>query len=221
MRINRLGGDDKFAQILREVRQVQQAAMLNKTSVTNGQTRFAGNESLLVEGSQKVSGWLIVTGILKVVGTFLLEGATTITGAFALKGPATFEGDIAQTGTNVINTPGKLVLAGTNPMTLGIGAFGQPGATFGSGGGLTGYAGGALLHGGAALVGCTVTTTIAQLSSGTNYLSVGPTKSSFNGPLEATSATVNFTNLPTTTVSGLPAGVVVINSSTGKLSRTI
>ncbi|TFC59402.1 MULTISPECIES: hypothetical protein [unclassified Cryobacterium] len=83
---------------------------LRSTSVTDGHTEFNGNESLLVKGSQKVSGWLIVTGTLKVVGAFLLEGATTMTGnlvssgtalftgAFTSRGTTRFEGDTSQVG---------------------------------------------------------------------------------------------------------------------------
>jgi hypothetical protein len=77
---------------------VEVMAPLGSSAVSGGRTRFIGNESLLVEGSQKVSGWLIVTGTLKVVGTFLLDGITTITGALTAKGATRFEGDTTQVG---------------------------------------------------------------------------------------------------------------------------
>ena len=70
-------------------RNLATATPLKRTSVTDGHTEFNGNESLLVKGSQKVSGWLIVTGTLKVVGAFLLEGITTISGALSITGPNT------------------------------------------------------------------------------------------------------------------------------------
>ncbi|WP_104084253.1 hypothetical protein [Cryobacterium sp. Y11] len=80
------------------VRKLGTMSPLDNSSV-EGRTRFIGNESLLVEGSQKVTGWLIVTGTLKVVGAFLLEGVTTITGALTSSGTALFTGLFTARGT--------------------------------------------------------------------------------------------------------------------------
>jgi len=99
MRINRLGGDDAFARILNEVRATQRQAPLGSSSVSGGQTRFIGNESLKVIGSMIVSGWLIITGTLKIVGSLLLEGATTMTGALISSGTALFTGLFTVRGT--------------------------------------------------------------------------------------------------------------------------
>jgi len=67
------------------------AVPLGKSAVSTpgNSTRFIGNESLKVLGSQLVSGWLIVTGTLKLVGALVVEGITTISGALSITGPNT------------------------------------------------------------------------------------------------------------------------------------
>lgn len=209
-------------------------APVGSTAVSKGALRILSPEGLIVQGSssvtgtqnvsgalnttgtQTVSGSLGVTGTQTVAGTLAVSGAQTVTGSLGVSGTLAVSGAATLGSTLTVNSPGQIVVAGGNSLTMGIGAFGQPGVGFASGGGVTGYAGGALLHGGAALVGCSVTSSIAQLSSGGNFLSVGPSKSSFTGPLEATSSTVSFTNLP------LKAGaaVNVHIDSAGKLWRT-
>lgn len=111
MRIDNLNADERRDQVLRQ-KANDVMAPLGSTAVSSpgNSTRFIGNESLKVLGSQLVSGWLIVTGTLKVVGAFLLEGATTMTGnlvssgtalftgAFTSRGTTRFEGDTSQVG---------------------------------------------------------------------------------------------------------------------------
>ncbi|ANP74547.1 hypothetical protein [Cryobacterium arcticum] len=186
---------------------------LRSTSVTDGHTEFNGNESLLVKGSQKVSGWLIVTGTLKVVGAFLLEGATTMTGnlissgtalftgAFTSRGTTRFEGDTTQqgplhvvgasdftgdvdmagllkilgnvllTGDVVVGPGGEITIAGSAPITLGVGPNGLPALYFGSGASLEGTSTGArMVSSGSPYV--EASTNSAQLVSGSRAVRV-------------------------------------------------
>jgi len=85
MRINRLGDGGHFERILKENRIIQRAAPLASSSVTTGRIRIVGNEALIVEGSQKVTGWLIVTGTLKLVGSLLMEGQSIFSGGVRLQ----------------------------------------------------------------------------------------------------------------------------------------
>jgi cytoskeletal protein CcmA (bactofilin family) len=134
--------DNRAIEQTRRIATLERASPLENSSVTRGRVRIASNEGLLVEGSQKVSGWLVVTGTLKVLGSFLLEGATTMTGnlissgtalfsgAFTTKGTTRFEGDTTQkgpfhvegatdvTGNMTVKTGGKLVVEGTQKITL-------------------------------------------------------------------------------------------------------
>lgn len=47
---------------------------LENASVDRGGLYIRSNEGLIVEGSEKVSGWLVVTGTLKGTGTFDWSG---------------------------------------------------------------------------------------------------------------------------------------------------
>ncbi|OIU88666.1 hypothetical protein BFN01_04275 [Microbacterium sp. AR7-10] len=82
------------------------------SSVTNGRTRFAGNESILVEGSGKVEGWWIVTGTQRVTGRLEGSGVFDWTGPMNLRGAQTVTGDVTYTGKLTVNGPWKLVGAG-------------------------------------------------------------------------------------------------------------
>jgi hypothetical protein len=80
-------------------RNLATATPLKRTSVTDGHTEFNGNESLLVKGSQLVSGWLIITGTLKGVGTLIWEQAVRFSGVFTMTGPTNLDGDTKVTKT--------------------------------------------------------------------------------------------------------------------------
>lgn len=191
----------ELAALIERVRRLEAQAPIGNSSVTRGRLRVASEEGLVIEGSASV------TGILKGIGSFLWNGIVTLTSTFTANGPwnlngvGTITGNSTQTGDMTVNSPGKIVVAGSNPMTLGVGAFGIPGVGFSSGGGVSGFAGGALLHGGSAGVGCIVNSTIAQLASGSAWVSVKSTGVEVEGPLKA-SAGLTLTNLPTITAVG-------------------
>lgn len=143
MRRNRLHSTDNFERVLRESRIVQRAAPLGRTSVTNGRTEFNGNESLIVNGSQKVSGWLIVTGTLKGVGTLLWEGAMQLVGPVLVTGAARFlntmsiEGVTTLLNNLVVKAAGKIIIEGSTSMVIGNDGD-EAAVTFSTGGQLAG-----------------------------------------------------------------------------------
>lgn len=172
MKTDNLNGSET-KNLLRRVRNLETRSPMRSASVTDGNTNFIGNESLTVTGSQKVSGWLIITGTLKGVGELLWEGIVNLVGSMSVK------------------STGKIVVEGSNAMTLGVGAFGLPGVGFATGGGVSGYTGGAFLHGGSNTVGCIANATVATLSGGINtYVAASSTKINVSGRLEASGAAV-------------------------------
>ncbi|WP_417510558.1 hypothetical protein [Microbacterium sp.] len=92
--------EDELWVLLERIDRTELTAMLRSASVHDGRTRFVGNESLIVEGSQKVSGWLIVTGTeritgtLEILGELVLSGSATISGTVSLTGTMNVTGDI-------------------------------------------------------------------------------------------------------------------------------
>jgi hypothetical protein len=136
----------EFEELRRQVRIMSTTTPGGNTSISSGRTRFVGNESLLVEGSQKVSGILDITGTLKGVGSMLWNGFVTLTSTFTAKGTTRFEGDTTQVGPHhvqgnqditgtlavkgaatlesnlTVNSPGKIVVgAGLSLEPLGAG----------------------------------------------------------------------------------------------------
>lgn len=213
-----------FEKLWKRVERMERGAPIGFSSVSRGALRITSDEGLIVQGSASVSG------ILKGVGQMLWDGIATFTGAFTSKGTTRFEGDTSQvgpfhitgntdqTGTYTVNSPGKIIVAGSNAMTLGVGAFGQPGVGFATGGGVTGFTGGALLHGGTAGVGCIVNGTTSQLASGSNYVSVTATDTSVTGPFRTTGV-VNLNSLPSVSATGKTPNVWI--DTNGKLWKLI
>jgi len=212
---------DPFAAIYARLDALETADPLGNAAVTRGSTRFFGNESLKVIGSQLVSGWLIVTGTLKVVGALILEGITTITGALTatgttnLNGPTTqngplaVNGDTTQNGNVTVNSPGKIVVAGSAPMTMGITSAGTPGVQIGSSM-LTSAGGTMVLASGSSTVGVSATT-VTMVFAG-NSVNVTSTGTRVVGAL--------FAALPARAVAGVAAGFVRYDPVTGELFRT-
>lgn len=83
-----------FWRLLERIDRLETMVYGRSSSVTNGHTRFIGNESILVEGSGKVSGWWIVTGTLRVIGTLQMLGTMVIEGIMSLTGTMNVTGDI-------------------------------------------------------------------------------------------------------------------------------
>lgn len=85
------------------VQQLLTQSPLGYSSITEGSLRVASNEGLIVEGSAKVTGYLVVTGTLRGTGTFEWLGTMNISGAQNVTGPTTFTGQVT------VNGPWKLV----------------------------------------------------------------------------------------------------------------
>lgn len=102
----------RLKELERLVRRLLTQSPLGFSSITRGSLRVASNEGLIVEGSAKVSGWLIVTGTERVVGR--LEGSGTFdwTGPMYLRGAQNITGDVTFTGHLTVTGPWTLVGAG-------------------------------------------------------------------------------------------------------------
>lgn len=146
--------DSMIPEIIRRIRDLETQSPVGFTSVTRGALRVASNEGLLVEGSAKVSGWLIVTGMLKGTGTFDWSGDLLLSGSQHVTGPTTFDGslrvngpidvygawkligngeiqgNVIITGSMDVNSPGRIrITGGSSPATLEDGRL-----SFGTGG---------------------------------------------------------------------------------------
>lgn len=212
MRVDNLK-QGELAALTKRVRALETQSSGGHSSVSRGRTRFIGNESLVVEGSQKVTGWLVVTGTLRVVGAFLLEGITTVSGAFTSTGTFTargrtrFEGDTTQvgpfhvqgnadvTGTLgikgastlesdlTVTNGGKILVPGAEPMTVGPVGSGNAGVSWTSGGQVTAGSGGVVMQGAGGTARVSASGALASMSVGTKSVSVSGTQTTVNGTL--------------------------------------
>lgn len=92
--------------LARRVRILEVRNPLENAAIDRGGLYVLSNEGLVVEGSAKVSGYLVVTGTLKGTGTFDWSGVMNISGQQNVTGPTTF------TGQMTVNGPWKFVGAG-------------------------------------------------------------------------------------------------------------
>ncbi|MGN7861449.1 hypothetical protein ACTJI8_12785 [Microbacterium sp. 22303] len=101
--------DDMLPDILRRLRALETQSPVGYTSITRGALRVASNEGLIVEGSAKVSGWLVVTGTLKGTGTFDWSGDLILSGSQHVTGPTVFDGTLTINGNTTVNGPFNVV----------------------------------------------------------------------------------------------------------------
>lgn len=108
--------------LVRRVHLLETTQVMGYSSVSEGHSRFVGNESILVQGSGKVEGWWIVTGTQRVTG--LLDGSGTLdwTGPWALKGNGSIPGNVSMAG--AFTMIGPMAVAGTLNVT-GAATFGS------------------------------------------------------------------------------------------------
>jgi cytoskeletal protein CcmA (bactofilin family) len=85
--------DDPYADLLRRIEALETANPLANASVTDGRTRFVGQNVFILDGSGSVTGQLYVTGLEEV------SGQLRITGSLVLVGNADFSGPVNVTGT--------------------------------------------------------------------------------------------------------------------------
>lgn len=103
--------EDAFFRLLERIDRLETMVYGRSSSVTNGRTRFVGNESLLVQGSQKVEGWLVVTGTERVTGLLEVLGRLVVAGALDLTGSLNVDGGSITAG-NVRIENGKIYAGG-------------------------------------------------------------------------------------------------------------
>lgn len=236
--------DDQIAEIFSRLDAVENLAQLGNSSITRGALRVASNEGLLVEGSAKVSGWLVVTGTLKGTGTFDWSGDLILSGSQHVTGPTVFDGslrvngpidvyglwkligngqiqgNVVITGNVDVNSPGRIrITGGPSPATLEDGRM-----SFGTGGQVLAdtSVGGVKLEAGDAVVNAG---SVASMRKGGTSIIVGANGVTINpvgdGPIDFL-GTVYFdrSTIPTVSVAGLPPDIVMIGGD-GSLKRTV
>lgn len=128
------GIEEALAQLFREIRDLNASNMLENASVTRGGVRIASNEGMLIQGSQKVEGWLVVTGtervtgLLEVLGTLAAAGVINLTGDLNVQPGGVIRASdlvIDNTGGGRISHPTVLVLAAPATLVNDIGVLGN------------------------------------------------------------------------------------------------
>lgn len=218
-RIRNLASPNQLQRNEFRLRRRERPTDLQSASVSNGETRFNGNESLKVFGSAVVYGWLIITGTLKLVGNFVMEGILTATGAVKLNGPVEITQTLDVSATSklrgalelladlVVKSGGKITIDGVDPMLVGLTSAGRPGIQFASGAQLVGTANGIQLNN----------------PTGNGFVTAGPAVSISRGTNKVEVSTIGIT-LTGDVIANLPlkAGAVanVHRDSANKLWRT-
>lgn len=90
--------DNPIPSILRRLRILETTAPVGFTSISRGALRVASNEGLLVQGSQKVEGWLVVTGTERVTGLLEVLGTLSVAGQMNVTGPLNTSGEMNVNG---------------------------------------------------------------------------------------------------------------------------
>lgn len=89
--------------------------ILGSSSVSQGRTRFVGNESILVQGSGKVEGWWVVTGTQRTTGRHEGSGTFDWTGPVFLRGDVEIPGDVDIVG--MLTAKGEWEFVGNGKIT--------------------------------------------------------------------------------------------------------
>lgn len=111
--------DNPIPSILRRLRILETTAPVGFTSISRGALRVASNEGLLVQGSQKVEGWLVVTGTERVTGLLEVLGTLSVAGQMNVTGPLNTSGEMN------VNGPLKVSGAATLGAILTLAAGGK------------------------------------------------------------------------------------------------
>jgi len=149
-------GDDPYAELLRRIEALETGNPLANASVTDGRTRFVGQDAFILDGTGRVIGVLYVDGRIVIDGDFALDGVGTVSGPFTVTGPMRVEGpqqyigDSTREGDQVItgktdhegdfnllgdmnvSDGGKVTVKGPTDMTIGLLNNGQAGINFGN-----------------------------------------------------------------------------------------
>jgi hypothetical protein len=209
----------------RRMNRLERGTPLGSSAVSRGRTRFIGEESIVIEGSGRVSGTLVVDGSLdgdgkiswtgpaefdgdvkitksldvtadtNLSGPTLIDDTLDVTAETRLRGGTTLEADMTVTN-------GGKVKVGT--VELGITSNGRPGLDF-DGATLTENSDRLALESGQAVVG--VAPTFAAVAFGESSVVVSEDRTTVRGP-------VYLTDLRT--ISGVSSNVA-IDPTTGLL----
>jgi hypothetical protein len=224
VRINNLKADNT-QKVLRRIARTATTPPLDSASVHNGRTRFVGLLSLIVEGSQLVSGLLYIAGTLRAIGAVFLDGITTITGILNQNGPwnlagdGGITGDVIHTGKFRIRAGGEIEVEGGIPLVLGMTPNG-PGLEFGNGTDFAGGPGGALIRG-ASGTAVGINLLSAVMSAGSNSVTVSLLAgTTTNGPATFQDG-VKMTGIPKKAVAGVPANLLWIDPGTFVVYQTL
>jgi len=212
--------DPMIVDILRRLRELETASPLGSSSITRGALRVASNEGLKVEGSAKVSGWLIVTGTERVIGrlegsgTFDWTGPMNLQGAQSVTGPTTFTGKVNINGDVDINGPlnvlGVWKLTGNGEITGDVNLTGELTAgnvriSPNTAGGQIGFGSGRRIDAGAGFLG---------LYDGARFIVFNSTGVAIHGGGATITVSANGVrmNLPQVAKAGIPANCVYVGS---------
>jgi hypothetical protein len=118
-RIDNLKGDSsqELRRAMHNLRMAATTNALDSGSVHNGRTRYSGDSSLIIEGTDalRITGGGTVTGILRVIGSLLVSGFHGITGTLNVSGPWNLSGTGGITGD--VSSTGAWTQSGTMTLT--------------------------------------------------------------------------------------------------------
>ena len=103
-----LNSEGIIAELVRRVRKLETRAPIGNTSVTDGTLEMNGENSLLINGSGRVSGSLYVDGIEYVDGQLRVRGSLVVTGNADFTGPVAVQGPLDITGSTTFIGPLRL-----------------------------------------------------------------------------------------------------------------
>ena len=148
------------AQHREQFKRVAFGTPLENSSIDRGQFRVGGSATLLVDGDggMEIDGrlrgegsfhWLgpqTTEGINTSIGIFNQNGPWNLAGTGGITGNVSSTGAWTQTGTYTVTAGGKIVVQGSDPMTIGQTSAGRPGIQFSTGAQVVGTSDGAQLN---------------------------------------------------------------------------
>lgn len=186
----------------KRINRLERGDQLGRSSVSHGTTRFIGEESLSVEGSQKITGRLFGSGVIEWEGDATFDGDVKITETLDVTAATTLGAELK------VKPGGKITVEGPSAATLQNGEL-----SFATGGKVVAYPNGAAVAAGSAQV--VASTAGALLFFGTNNIGVTSSGTGIDGGLTVNGA-VDFNSIPVK--AGAVANLHI--DSTGKLWKT-
>lgn len=223
MAVHHPGRNQNLRDLAQTVRQMVTQAMQNASFGSAGLRVYGGGWIRIENGGLSVVGTAIVSGLMEITGRLIGSGTLDWTGPWFLKGKGTISGDTDITGTlDVTGTTrlrGKttveddLEVVSGGKIKVGSGMTLNPSAA----GGSIEFSNGATVRVESGDVGIRAGTGqvlarsgYASVRAGSNYVTV-----------TSSGITISPGALPTVSMVDTPANLLVINPTTGALSRTI